>query len=131
MAWFAFASEGPVSWSTDAIAAPLVKVASSFARYRPRLRLLGENVPCVDIIILVCNEKLDIIQDTVRATFNIDYPAYRFRMIFSDDGRNRKLEAWVLQLAVDTPNLYSTARVKYRPAGYVQSWHFESRYCCA
>lgn len=75
-------------------------------------------MPCVDIIIPVCNEKLDIIQDTVRATLNIDYPAHRFRVIVSDDGRNQKLEAWVLQLAADTPNLYYTARVKYGPAGY-------------
>ncbi|KAK4660364.1 hypothetical protein QC762_118300 [Podospora pseudocomata] len=116
LAWFAFAIEG--LWSADAIAASLVKAASLFARYRPRLRLLGDNVPCVDIIIPVCNEKLDIIQDTVRATLNIDYPAHRFRVIVSDDGRNQKLEAWVLQLAADTPNLYYTARVKYGPAGY-------------
>ncbi|KAK4192389.1 cellulose synthase 2 [Podospora australis] len=106
---------------TDTIPAALVKGVSIFGRWRPRLRLLGENVPSVDVIIPVCNEKLDIIQDTIRAALNIDYPLNRFRVIVSDDGANQKLEAWVLQHAEALgpgANLYYTARVKYGPSGY-------------
>lgn len=44
MAWLAFVIE--VLWTIDAITASLAKAASLLARYRPRLRLLGENVPC-------------------------------------------------------------------------------------
>lgn len=62
MAWLAFVIE--VLWTSelfphttsdrpltnimpvDAITASLAKAASLLARYRPRLRLLGENVPC-------------------------------------------------------------------------------------
>lgn len=90
----------------------IVMVYNSIGKWRPKLRLLGDNVPSVDVIVAVCNERIDIVQDTVRAALNADYPKNRFRVIVADDGRSQKLEAWILQLAVDTPNLHYTARAK-------------------
>ena len=91
-----------------------------WTRKRPRIRLLGDNVPSVDVILPVCGEKLDIIQDTVRATLNIDYPRHRFRVVVSDDGANPKVRAWVEQHAAASgiQNLFYTARVKTGSAGY-------------
>src|SRR3954470_10449223 len=85
-----------------------------YSRWRPRLRLLGSNVPSIDVIIPVCNEKLDIIQDTVRAALNVDYPANRFRIIVSDDGSHPSLQAWVAQKQQqpESSNLHYTARTQ-------------------
>ena len=52
----------------------IIKFHILFGRWRPRLRLTGENVPSVDIIVTCCNEELDIILDTVRAAVELDYP---------------------------------------------------------
>jgi len=106
----------------DQIFNVFTKLPTMWAKRRPRLRLVGDNVPPVDIILPVCNEKLDIIQDTVRATLNIDYPRHRFRVMVSDDGANPKLQAWVESLAEaqgeGNINLFYTARVKTGSAGY-------------
>ncbi|KAK3986374.1 cellulose synthase 2 [Cladorrhinum sp. PSN332] len=116
LAWAVLLVE--MATAVDALFGVFIKSSTLFGRWRPRLRLLGNNVPSVDIIIPVCNEKLDIIQDTVRGALNIDYPRHRFRIIVTDDGANGKLEAWILQLAATIPNLYYTARVKVGTAGY-------------
>jgi len=100
----------------DGVFIAFVMLPLLFSRWRPRLRLLGSNVPSVDVILPVCNEKIDIIQDTVRATLNIDYPTTRFRVIVSDDGDNPLLKAWVEQR--QQKNLHYTARVKKGAAGY-------------
>ncbi|KAK3383949.1 nucleotide-diphospho-sugar transferase, partial [Lasiosphaeria ovina] len=98
--------------TVDSMILAIVMVYNSIGKWRPKLRLLGDNVPSVDVIVAVCNERIDIVQDTVRAALNADYPKNRFRVIVADDGRSQKLEAWILQLAVDTPNLHYTARAK-------------------
>ncbi|KAK3356598.1 nucleotide-diphospho-sugar transferase [Lasiosphaeria hispida] len=106
-------------WSLDALLLAFVKATTSVARWRPRLRLLGDNVPSVNVMIPVCNEHLDIIQDTVRATLNINYPRHRFRVIVSDDGGCDELRDWVAQQSsLGVQNLYYTARVKHGSAGY-------------
>jgi cellulose synthase/poly-beta-1,6-N-acetylglucosamine synthase-like glycosyltransferase len=85
-------------------------------------------VPFVDVLIPVCNERLDIIQDTVRAALRVDYPPHRFRVVVSDDGASAELRAWVESLSqgqgqpenMNYPKLYYTSRVKQgaRAAGY-------------
>ncbi|KAK3372917.1 nucleotide-diphospho-sugar transferase [Lasiosphaeria ovina] len=108
--------------SIDGIFVALLTLPLLFSRWRLRLRLLGSNVPSVDVIITVCNEKLDIIQDTVRAALHIDYPQHRFRVIISDDGANPSLRDWVEQQQnLGTPNLHYTTRIKSggaRATGY-------------
>lgn len=69
---------------------------------RPQLSLSWErpeDVPTVDIIITCCGEDLDVLLDTVRATCNIDYPAERYRVFLSDDGRSAELRAAVETLS--------------------------------
>ncbi len=95
-----------------------MKFASFSGRWRRRFRILGDNVPAVDVFLPVCNEALDIIQDTVRAALAIDYPPHRFRVIVSDDGGSAQLKTWVEQFASGHPNLYYTARTKQGHGGY-------------
>jgi cellulose synthase/poly-beta-1,6-N-acetylglucosamine synthase-like glycosyltransferase len=86
------------------------KLSSLLGRWRPRLRILGTNVPSVDILIPICKEKLDIVQDTVCAALNIDYPQNRFRVVVTDDGMSAGLRCWVNKLSAQFPNLHYTAR---------------------
>lgn len=87
-----------------------IKIRVLFSRFHPRLYLLGDNVPSVDIFVTVCNEDLDIVRDTVMAALNIDYPRHRFRVIVADDGNTEKLQAWVGSMATEYPTLYYYAR---------------------
>ncbi|GKT61409.1 glycosyl transferase [Colletotrichum tofieldiae] len=70
----------------------------------------GDNVPSVDVIVTICNEKIDVVKDTVRAALSVEYPNNRYRVIVADDGRSKMLEDWVHRLAIGHPNLYYTAR---------------------
>jgi cellulose synthase/poly-beta-1,6-N-acetylglucosamine synthase-like glycosyltransferase len=82
---------------------------------RPQLSLSWEkpeDVPTVDVIITCCGEDLDVLLDTVRATCNIDYPADRYRVFLSDDGRSPELRAAVESLETIGPKLIYTAREK-------------------
>lgn len=94
----------------DAILHVLIRFGALTGRWQPRLRLLGDNVPSVDVIVTVCNEKIDIVKDTVRAALSVEYPVTRFRVIVADDGKSKVLEDWVHQFSVDHANLYYTAR---------------------
>lgn len=81
---------------------------------RPHLRLEGNIVPSVDIIITTCNEPTDVCLDTARAAINIDYPASRYRVIVTDDGENKDLRSGIEELARSKPGtqLFYTSRVK-------------------
>lgn len=89
-----------------------VKLSALFSSRHPRICLLGDSVPSVDVFVTVCDEKLDVIRDTVMGALNIDYPAERFRVIVTDDGASTKLWAWVNELMADHPNLYYHARAQ-------------------
>ncbi|WYZ42248.1 hypothetical protein EsH8_V_001143 [Colletotrichum jinshuiense] len=97
-------------WAMDAILHVLIRFGALTGRWQPRLRLLGDNVPSVDVIVTVCNEKIDIVKDTVRAALSVEYPVTRFRVTVADDGKSKVLEDWVHQFSVDHANLYYTAR---------------------
>ncbi|KAK2056642.1 nucleotide-diphospho-sugar transferase [Colletotrichum caudatum] len=102
-----------IFFAADCMLQVLIKCGTTTARWRPRLRLLGDNVPSVDVIVTVCNEKIDIVKDTVRAALGVEYPDTRFRVIVADDGRSKLLEDWVHHLSIEHPNLYYTARSRY------------------
>lgn len=92
------------------------------ARRRRRIRLFGDNVPSVDVMITACNEPLDVVQDTIRAALALDYPSHRYRVIISDDGADERLRKWTQELVrachkTHVP-LYYTSRQKQGPAGY-------------
>ncbi|KAK5270729.1 hypothetical protein LTR96_004007 [Exophiala xenobiotica] len=79
---------------------------------RPTLRLIGDNVPTVDVFIVSCGEPRDIVLDTVKAALHIDYPRDKFRVILSDDGKDEKLQRACQGISIKYPNLFYWARVK-------------------
>ncbi|KAH7309847.1 nucleotide-diphospho-sugar transferase [Stachybotrys elegans] len=85
---------------------------------KPRLLLQGTSLPRVDVVITVCKESLDVVQDTVLAALNIDYPADRFRVLISDDGASQALELWAVSLQRKYENLYYTARAPNVRTGF-------------
>jgi cellulose synthase/poly-beta-1,6-N-acetylglucosamine synthase-like glycosyltransferase len=83
-------------------------------RWRPKLRIIGENVPSVDVIITCCGEDDDLVLDTAKAACNVDYPLSRFRVIICDDGNSKTLREKTERTAVELfDNLYYRSRPKY------------------
>ena len=89
----------------------LFQVLSIRTRSRPKLRLTGNNVPTVDILVVCCNEDIDVILDTVRSACLVDYPRDKFRVAVGDDGKDADLKKAVEALSKIYPNLYYNARV--------------------
>ncbi|CEJ62409.1 hypothetical protein PMG11_10909 [Penicillium brasilianum] len=82
-------------------------------RGRAKLRLIGQDVPTVDVFVTCCGEDDDLVLDTVRAACDQDYPAGQFRVIVLDDGKSTGLQKEVERLAFTTfQNLYYVAREK-------------------
>ena len=80
---------------------------------RPFLRLVGNNVPTVDILIPCCGENLEVIRDTIRAACTLDYPRERYRVVLLDDGNSMELQHEVDVLKKAHPrnrNLFYTCR---------------------
>ncbi|KXJ86517.1 glycosyl transferase [Microdochium bolleyi] len=83
-------------------------------RRRPKLRIVGDQVPSVDVIITCCGEDDDLVLDTAKAACNIDYPRSRFRVIICDDGNSKTLCDKAERTAVELfDNLYYRSRPKY------------------
>lgn len=83
-------------------------------RKRPRLRLIGDHVPSVDVIITCCGEDDDLVLDTAKAACNIDYPRERFRVLICDDGKSKTLQEMTEKTALNQfDNLYYRSRPKY------------------
>lgn len=83
-------------------------------RKRPKLRVVGDNVPSVDVIITCCGEDDGLVLDTAKAACNIDYPRERFRVLICDDGNSKGLQALVEKTALEQfDNLYYRSRPKY------------------
>lgn len=81
-------------------------------RSRPKLRLMGDDTPTVDVFITCCGEDDMLVMDTVRAACNLDYPVDRFRVIILDDARSTGLADSAANLGRVYPNLYYMAREK-------------------
>ena len=79
-------------------------------RMRPLLRLAGDDVPTVDVLIPCCGESLEVILDTVRAACALDYPTERYRVILLDDGNSADLRDRIGIMRKDQGNLFYTAR---------------------
>lgn len=83
-------------------------------RHRPKLRLRGDNVPTVDVLITCCKEDIDVVLDTVRAACATDYPQDRFRVVILDDGKDWVLKKAAEDLRLEYPNLYYHSRLKVK-----------------
>jgi cellulose synthase/poly-beta-1,6-N-acetylglucosamine synthase-like glycosyltransferase len=83
-------------------------------RNRPQLRLIGEDVPSVDVFVTCCQEDVDLIVDTVRAACEIDYPRERYRVVVLDDGADTELAKAITTLAqsCNYVNLHYRSRKK-------------------
>jgi len=81
-------------------------------RNRPRLRLAGDDVPTVDVLVTCCREDDGVIMDTVRGACDQDYPTDRFRVIILDDGGSESLKKLAYEASQMFPNLYYMARQK-------------------
>jgi cellulose synthase/poly-beta-1,6-N-acetylglucosamine synthase-like glycosyltransferase len=82
------------------------------SRSRPKLRLQGDVVPTVDVLVTCCGEDVDVILDTARAACSVDYPLTSFRVIVLDDGRSLELKGSVEILREQFPNLHYRSREK-------------------
>ena len=107
-----------VHWSFPLVLPVIQQINTLFGQWRPKLWLIGENAPTVDVIITCCNEEIDVILDTVRAALQLDYPRNRYRVIIADDGSSAELSAAISGMATISYNLYYFARVKAGPDGY-------------
>lgn len=82
-------------------------------RKRAQLRLLGDDVPSVDLFVTCCGEDISLVMDTARAACDMDYPMYSFRVIILDDGGDEELRKVVeRESASRLPNLFYHARTK-------------------
>lgn len=82
-------------------------------RKRPQLRLVGNDVPRVDVFITCCGEDDDLVLDTTRASCDLDYPQDKFRVIVLDDGKSDGLKNAVHDLSETYPNVYYKRRPKF------------------
>jgi cellulose synthase/poly-beta-1,6-N-acetylglucosamine synthase-like glycosyltransferase len=82
-------------------------------RRRPKLRLIGNDVPTVDVFITCCGEEFDVIMDTVRAACDLDYPSDRFRVLLLDDGKSDALKNAIEDMREIFPNLFYKRRPKF------------------
>ena len=82
-------------------------------RGREKLRLKGDVVPTVDVLVTACGEDEDVILNTARAACSIDYPTDRFRVFVLDDGRSASLFRSIAALNGQYPNLIYRSREKF------------------
>lgn len=89
--------------------------AGSAARIRarrPLLRLVGSELPTVDVLVVCCGENVDIIMDTVKAACALDYPRHCFHVLVLDDGNSSDVRTAVTELRIQYPSLHYSARSK-------------------
>ena len=82
-------------------------------RSRPKLRLVGNDVPTVDVFITCCGEDVDLVLDTTRAACDVDYPQDRFRVVVLDDANDEKLRQSIEMLNATYPNVAYRSRPKF------------------
>lgn len=92
----------------------LLQCFSFKPRDRPRLRVIGDHVPLVDVLITCCGEETAVIIDTVRAVAGIDWPQDRFRIVVLDDKKSEEVKREVELLALENPNLHYHSRTKVK-----------------
>jgi len=83
-------------------------------RRRPKLRLIGNSVPSVDVLVTCCGEEDSLVLDTAMAACNVDYPSDRFRVLILDDGASAGLKELVESRQRHSfENMYYLSRPKF------------------
>lgn len=90
----------------------LLQCFSIKPRRRPRLRVLGEHVPMVDVLITCAGEETVVVLDTLRAAAAIDWPRDRMRVVVLDDKASEEVRREVELLGLDNPSIHYSARKK-------------------
>ena len=54
--------------------------------------MLLENIPSVDVLICTYNEPLNLLQKTIIASKNLDYPQNKLKIYICDDGHRNELK---------------------------------------
>jgi cellulose synthase (UDP-forming) len=85
-------------------------------RYECRLRAT-DGVPTVDVFIATYNEELAILNRTIRAALQLDYPRHLLRIIVGDDGARHELQNLALELGVDYLARPTISRSKTKVGG--------------
>lgn len=82
------------------------------ARLQLPVRLCGDRLPTVDVLLPCCGEDLEIIMNTVRAACALDYPSECYRIVVLDDGRSMSVRENVERLSREQirTNVYYTSR---------------------
>ena len=82
------------------------------AKLKPAVRLVGERLPTVDVLLPCCGEELAVIMDTVRAACALDYPPESYRIVVLDDGHSNSVRDSIESLSREQnrKNLYYTSR---------------------
>lgn len=79
-------------------------------KQQPRLRLIGDICPSVDVFIAYCGEELEVLLDTVRAAAALDYPKDRYRVIVLDDSVSNSAKTAVQEIQSVSKNVFYTTR---------------------
>ncbi|KAF6227974.1 hypothetical protein HO133_007702 [Letharia lupina] len=111
----------PVAWlfisielgvALPVVLTQLLQCFSIKPRRRPRLRVLGEHVPMVDVLITCAGEETVVVLDTLRAAAAIDWPRDRMRVVVLDDKASEEVRREVELLGLDNPSIHYSARKK-------------------
>ncbi len=90
----------------------LLQCFSIKTRHRPRLRVVGEHVPMVDVLITCAGEEVAVIMDTLRAAAGVDWPQDRLRVVVLDDKSSEEVRREVQLLSSQNSSVHYTARKK-------------------
>ncbi|CAD6590774.1 MAG: hypothetical protein ASARMPRED_004999 [Alectoria sarmentosa] len=83
-------------------------------RHRPRLRVVGEHVPMVDVFITCAGEETEVILDTLRAAAGVDWPRDKMRIIVLDDKKSDEVRREVELIGLENSSIHYSARTKIK-----------------
>ena len=92
----------------------VLQLFSVKTRRRARIRIVGDYVPRVDVLITCAGEEVAVIIDTLRAAVDVDWPRDRLRIIVLDDKASEEVRREVQLISLDHPCVHYSARIKIK-----------------
>lgn len=83
------------------------------------MRVIGDDIPRVDLLLPCCGEDIDVVLDTITSTIHLDYPGDKLRILVLDDGSSKRLEAAVERLKIE----YDGVSIHYAARGDIVRFH--------